>query len=334
MQRFPAVTWTGDGQSCTHEELLRGVLNGAPYTSCDLTSPDATTLVRQYQSAVFTPIMRVHMMQGTPRFPWFWPAKDQVGTGNFTEIFSAHQRAFRKALGMRYLFLPYLYSLAHQAHRHGRPIAHPASFAFPDDEHVMTAKTFMIGSALIPSDLVGLIHTSVKINTSSGMRPYQENVSLTYLPSGRKNNQHWYHWNTTVDLEGGQVVRATLALDEMAIFVRAGSIFPLNANRSIQYSAQTGGLLELQIYGGADTSFEMVEDDGISYAYRRSALVGTRTTFWNWDDSSRTLTWVAKGAAKQTYTHVTAILFSSEAKESQSSTTYTLDVRGSIVFPT
>jgi hypothetical protein len=58
MQRFPAISWTGDGQSCTHEELLRGMMNGCPLTSCDLTSPDATTLVRQYQSAVFTPIMR------------------------------------------------------------------------------------------------------------------------------------------------------------------------------------------------------------------------------------------------------------------------------------
>jgi hypothetical protein len=47
MQRFPAIAWTGDGQSCTHEELLRGMLNGCPLTSCDLTSPDATTLVRQ-----------------------------------------------------------------------------------------------------------------------------------------------------------------------------------------------------------------------------------------------------------------------------------------------
>jgi alpha-glucosidase (family GH31 glycosyl hydrolase) len=62
MQRFPAVSWTGDGQSCTHQELLRAILHGQPYISCDLTSPDATTLVRQYQSAVFNPIMRVHQV--------------------------------------------------------------------------------------------------------------------------------------------------------------------------------------------------------------------------------------------------------------------------------
>lgn len=61
MQRYPAIAWTGDGQSCTHQELLRGILNGCPLVACDLTSPDATTLVRQYQSAVFTPIMCVHV---------------------------------------------------------------------------------------------------------------------------------------------------------------------------------------------------------------------------------------------------------------------------------
>ena len=34
-RHFPAITCTGDGQqSCTHEELLRGMLNGAPLTSC------------------------------------------------------------------------------------------------------------------------------------------------------------------------------------------------------------------------------------------------------------------------------------------------------------
>ena len=60
------------GQSCTHQELLRGILNGAALVACDLTSPDATTLVRQYQSAVFTPIMRVHMMQVSASFNSFY----------------------------------------------------------------------------------------------------------------------------------------------------------------------------------------------------------------------------------------------------------------------
>ena len=89
-----------------HQELLRGMMNGCPLTSCDLTSPDATTLVRQYQSAVFTPIMRVHEMQGTPRMPWFWPGARSKG---FTpERFDETQRAFQAALGLRYTFLPFM----------------------------------------------------------------------------------------------------------------------------------------------------------------------------------------------------------------------------------
>ena len=145
-------------------------------------------------------------------------------------MFDAHQLAFQKALGMRYLFLPYLYSLAHQAHRHGRPIGHPASFAFPKESSGMAAATYMVGFALIPSDL-GLAHTRVTVGTSSGVKPHSENVSSAYLPGG--GAQRWYRWNSTATLAGGQTVKETLALAEMAVFVRAGSLFPLNANRSI-----------------------------------------------------------------------------------------------------
>ena len=42
----------------------RFTLYGQLYTACDMTSPDASVLVRQYQNAVFMPIMRVHQMHG------------------------------------------------------------------------------------------------------------------------------------------------------------------------------------------------------------------------------------------------------------------------------
>jgi alpha-glucosidase len=113
MQRFPAITWSGDGQDCSHAMILRQTMYGQPYTACDMTSPDATVLVRQYQNAVFMPIMRVHQMHGTPRFPFLWGGAE-------------HHAAFRDALNMRYAFLPFLYSLAHHAHQYGRPIGHPA----------------------------------------------------------------------------------------------------------------------------------------------------------------------------------------------------------------
>lgn len=301
MQRFPAISWTGDGQSCTHEELLKGMMNGCPLTSCDLTSPDATTLVRQYQSAVFTPIMRVHMMQGTPRFPWFWP-------DSHAPDYAEHQLAFQSALEMRCRFLPFLYSLAHGAYRAGKPISHPASFAFPEECKVSASaqcekaeKTYMVGSVLIPSSL-GLAHTTER-------PPSKENSSTAELPA----SSTWYRWNTTASLKGGQTVSETLELSQMAVFVAAGAILPLQANSSMQYSAQAGGLLEVQVYAGKDGSFEMVEDDGISYDYQTKAEASTRTTLWSWSDATKTLTWSVKGGAAlkspNVYTDVVAVLF-------------------------
>eukprot|EP00911_Craspedida_sp_UC1_P001063 UC1_evm1s799 len=135
MQRFPGVSWTGDGQDCSHAKtLLWSGVQAQPYVACDMTSPSATVLVRQYQNAVFLPIMRVHQMHGTPRFPFLWGG-------------SQHQTAFREALEMRYHFLPHLYSLAHEAHTKLRPIARPASFEFPGDAYGDTA--YMVGATIL-----------------------------------------------------------------------------------------------------------------------------------------------------------------------------------------
>ncbi len=106
-------------------------------------------------------------------------------------------------------------------------------------------------------------------------------------------------------------VKETLALSEMAIFVAAGAILPLNAKK-IQHSAEAGGKLELQIYAGKDGSFVMVEDDGISLDYQTGRDDATRTTTWSWNDATKTLTWTVKGSTLKTpnlYTEVSAVLF-------------------------
>ena len=296
------------------------MLNGCPMTSCDMTSPDATTLVRQYQSAVFTPIMRVHMMQGTPRFPWFWP-------DSHAHDFQEHQEAFQAALGMRYKFLPWLYSLAHAAHRTSRPISHPASFTFPSETGTAADSTYMVGGILIPSDL-GLAHTNIR-------PPPLENNSVAVLPSSTE----WFRFNTTTVLHGGQTVNETLALSEMSVFIRAGALLPLHADASIQRSGEIGGELDLHIYAGHDAVFDMVEDDGISLDYGAqrgsgSLASATRTTTWRWADKTKTLSWSVAGtfSGPQLYTSVRPTLFA-EGAGAQQATVHSLSPRGgSVVF--
>ena len=142
MQRFAATTWTGDGQDCSHAKLLSFAVAGQPYFACDMTSPDATVLVRQYAAATFMPTDRVHQMHGTPRFPFLWGGPE-------------HQAGFRAALNLRYALIPLLYSLAHTARRTGALLAGPASYvlgvhdpAFPP---AIGDATYMVGDTLLPA---------------------------------------------------------------------------------------------------------------------------------------------------------------------------------------
>lgn len=72
----------------------------------------------------------------------------------------------------------------------------------------------MVGGVLVPSDLLGLAHTSIR-------PPPLENVSRAVLP---ESSVGWYRWNTSATVKGGQTVKETLKLSEMAVFVAAGAI--------------------------------------------------------------------------------------------------------------
>ena len=156
----------------------------------------------------------------------------------------------------------------------------------------------MVGGVLIPSDL-GLAHTNLR-------PPPLENTSIAVLPGGSS----WYRWNTTTLVKGGQTIKETLQLSEMAVFIKAGAILPLQANGSIQHSGEAGGQLEVQVYGGEDGAFVMVEDDGITDDYATKNL--TKTTTWKYDNGAMTLSYTVEGSfsgeGPGTYTHVVAVL--------------------------
>ena len=191
--------------------MLQFITSGQPYVACDMTSPDATVLLRQYQTAVTFPIMRVHQMHGVPRFPFLWCGDHAAGGGT-----PEHCTAFRDALNLRYALLPYLYSLAHAQYRTGRPMAHPASYAYPtwaDGD-----QTYMLGGDLLPAD----VDTS-KVSSNDGA----ENMARSRLPPGR-----WYAFNATKAVDGNQtLVQTDVALTDNVIFVRPGAIIPLQQVR-------------------------------------------------------------------------------------------------------
>jgi alpha-glucosidase len=281
-QRFGYSTWSGDIPSTWSSlanvpmDLLNFSLAGMYYGSCDIGgfqgTPTKEMLVRWFQAGVFFPIMRAHSNIGTtPRFPYLW------GTDG--------EAAMRKALNLRYQLLPYIYSLGHEAYNTGAPIMRPLVMEFAGDTTVANiTNEWLMGKGLLAAPV---------LNTGG-----KRNV---YLP-----NDTWYDYYTGEVIRGPKTISVDKALDEIPLYVRAGTL--LLVGPVIQYTEQTSAApLEIHIYPGKNGSFKMVEDDGISYNYTKS---NTRTTAYYWNDRTKTLAWNVTGrySGKNVYKIIKAVL--------------------------
>ena len=281
-QRFGYCTWSGDIPSTwssladVPKDLLNFSLAGMYYGACDIGgfqgTPTKEMLVRWFQAGVFFPIMRSHSNIGTtPRFPFLWGEDGEA--------------AMRKALDLRYRLLPYIYSLGHEAYNTGAPIMRPLVMEFPADTSVADMRDeWLLGKGLLAAPVLD----------SGGKRDI-------YLPGDT-----WYDYYTGDTIRGPRVISVEKALDEIPVYVRAGTILPVGP--VIQYSEQTSDTpLEIHIYPGKNGNFTMVEDDGTSYNYTNGE---TRATAYHWNDSAKTLTWKVSGlySGKNVYKTIKVVL--------------------------
>jgi alpha-glucosidase len=297
LQRLGAAAWTGDIKSSwsfltdTPTALLNWSLAGMPYSACDIGgfsgTPTPELLSRWMEAGVFFPVMRMHSsIMVKPHFPWlFGPAA---------------QEAIRKALVLRYRLIPYYYSLAQETFVTGVPLMRPLVMEFPGDPKVSNlSDEWMMGPSLLAAPVL----------TPGGKRS-------VYLP-----DDHWYAFETSVPLKGKQSIQVTAALDEIPLYVRAGTILPL-APPVLHTSEFPGGPLELQVYPGKDATFTLVEDDGETTGYLNGQI---RRTIFQWREATRQLTWTVEGNydGNNVFKNFRAVLFSPQGK---------LQAGGSLIF--
>jgi alpha-glucosidase len=142
-----AATWTGDNNSSwEHLKLstpmsLNLGLSGQPFNGPDIGGfagdADAELLAHWMAVGAFYPFSRNHSMKGTvDQEPWAF--------GREVE------QASRLALERRYMLLPYLYTLFHEAATSGMPVMQPLFFADPSDLRLRDEQeAFMWGNDLI-----------------------------------------------------------------------------------------------------------------------------------------------------------------------------------------
>ena len=270
-QRYASATWSGDIDNdwgTFRRQIAAGldyVATGLPYWTTDAGGffrPGSgqfkdtayhERFLRWFQYATFCPLQRVHGYQTDTEF-WRY--------GEVVEDIS------HRYLDLRYRLLPYIYSRAAAVTFNGSTLMRPLVMDFPGDPAALDqTHQFMFGPAL----LVAPVH-----------RP---DVRLwpVYLP---KTPGGWFDFWTGEKHEGGRSIETAAPLDRIPLFVRAGSILPLGPTK--QFSGEKpADPLELRIYRGADGTFELYEDDGVSYAYEQ----GRRATIpITWNEKSGKLT--------------------------------------------
>jgi alpha-D-xyloside xylohydrolase len=91
---------------------------------------------------------------------------------------------------------------------------------------------------------------------------------------------------TGTSQDGGRRIDAPAPYEALPVYVKAGSIVPMGPE--VQYTAEKpADPLTVWVYTGQDASFELYEDDGVSYEYEKGAF---STIPMRWDERAGALT--------------------------------------------
>lgn len=199
----------------------------------------------------------------------FQPSFRSHGSRPQNEVWSYGKQAepiLEKYLRLRYQLMPYIYSLGHLSNVTGAPFMRGLFMDFGDDPKVADiGDEYMFGPALLVAPVTDQGSTSRSV----------------YLPAGTD----WYNFWTRQRLHGGQSVTVAAPIDQIPLFVRAGSILPLGT--PVESTNDVQKIATLRVYPGANGSFDLYRDDGTTYAYEKGAF---DLSHLQWDDATQKLT--------------------------------------------
>ncbi len=200
---------------------------------------DPTLYLRWLQFGVFNPILRFHSAPGSgSRQPW-----DYAPEGNGAE---------RRWLRVRNSLLPYLYAAGRETWETGLPVVRGLYLEDATDEDAYRFDQFYFGPSLLVAPVV----------TADPRR-------RIYLPAGR-----WWAFESNTLLPGGMEIVRDVPLEEVPVYVPAGSILVRQDPDASLHAAHREALW-LDVYPGADADAVLYEDEGDTPAYRDGAFCKT-----------------------------------------------------------
>jgi len=277
IQRDSAAVWSGDVPSRwenLRDQISAGVnfsMSGVPSWSHDIggfahedryTDPKGKDLdewrelnTRWFQFGAFSPLFRSH------------------GEYPFREIYnlsaegSPTYRSMEWYDKLRYRLMPYIYTLGADTYFKDATIMRGLVMDFAADKRTWGIDDeYLFGPAFLVAPVT----------------EHKARERKVYLPAGAS----WYDFYTGAVVRGGKTITAAAPYERMPLFVRAGSIVPTGP--AIQFTGNnTHSPLTVNVYTGADGSFSLYEDDGVTRQY----LNGKHSRIpFTWNERTKTLT--------------------------------------------
>ncbi len=166
-------------------------------------------------------------------------------TANLAWMYSKRADSiFRNYAHWRMQMFPYIYSYAHRSriegkHMIGKIPGHLYQYMFGDE--LLAAPVYEKGA----------------INQK------------VFLPAGK-----WINYQTGEPLQGNAEHTVAAPLHQIPLFVKQGAIIPMR-NYASSIEKGNNNILVLDVYPGADGSFNLLEDDGISNDYLKGIYAST-----------------------------------------------------------
>lgn len=157
---------------------------------------------------------------------------------------------FRNYSHLRMELFPYIYSYAHKVRLESKQMIQ----ALPENHF-----DYLFGNEMLVAPVYEQFATKRMVN----------------LPVG-----NWVDYWTKEIIEGGKKVDVQAPIEQIPLFVRQGSIIPTRQYAS-SIEKGTNDTLIIHVYPGANSEFDLIEDDGKSNDYLQGAIAKTKMKLHN-----------------------------------------------------
>jgi alpha-glucosidase (family GH31 glycosyl hydrolase) len=211
---------------------------------------DPELYLRWIQWGIFSPILRTHTTKnpGAERRIWAYP--------------EPYSDLMRECFTRRYAMQPYIYTEARKTYDTGLAFLHPLYYDWPESPEAYSAKNeYMFGDSILADPITQPVSKDSQLATTS-----------VWLPPG-----DWIEWDSGAEFQGPVTVQRSFSLGQIPLYVKAGSIIPMQPSKS-----QTGGfspgpliLTVFPLKNGQESKYRLYQDAGDTPGYQTGEAAWT-----------------------------------------------------------